>query len=329
LKFRGALLLFFIIAVAFVSAEPGEISFYGWSKDGRLALLQGSGTGWVFLILDTVTDEVLVSIGPWQGSRDEFIARYDADIQKRLKENKIVSSPPEVIKGSSFDAGGVTYSVRTIEEKGSEADSSGRVPFAGLSVVMESSRGDGKTVYRHTSSGGAPLTGFSIKGVLLSPYEKRAAVICLEEKSSGGKLYTGYRIIGAHLTVGYETSVKAGSGLIQAVLNGQYYICRMLLDKGADPDTRDKRGFTALLLASRNQKWEIALLLVTRGASPGIQDDKGRTPLHYAAEAGRLELCRVLIDRGASKTVADKGGKTPFDLASAKGHKAAADLVKP
>lgn len=308
-------------------AEPEEISFYGWSRDGKLALLQQTGGRWFFAVIDTVTDQTLKAIGPSTGSKSSFLSQNNTTIQSILKTYNIVSAPPEVHKGSTFESGGVKYAIRVMEEKSEGNDSAGRPVFKSLAVSVGSSRGDSKTVYTWRQTTSSPgLIGFAIKGVILSPYEKRTALIGLEEWSNGS---TTYRIIGAHLTIGFDPLAQSENGLVQAVMNGQYYICRMYLDQGAHPDSTDKRGYSALLLACRNGKWEIAVLLVSRGANPEPVDNRKRRPLHYAAEAGRTDLCRVLADRGARRDIPDGDGKLPWILAADKGYKNLAQFLKP
>jgi hypothetical protein len=56
----------------------------------------------------------------------------------------------------------------------------------------------------------------------------------------------------------------------------------------------------------------IARLLLDRGADINARDVRGWTPLHFAM---RVEVVRVLLERGANVNAEDKQGRTPFKLA--------------
>ena len=174
---------------------------------------------------------------------------------------------------------------------------------------IQSSRGDVKKVYR--SSDSPPPGNAVLLGALVSPFEERALAVIREDGS--------YRFSGAHLTLGFayrQSSGNSSGKLISAVFNGQEYLVRSRLAAGADPDEKDERGYTALLLASRLELWGIAADLLSAGASPNPRDKEGRTPLHYAAFSGEEETVRKLLAAGADRTIRDGSGSTPGDLAA-------------
>ncbi|KAF5975420.1 ankyrin unc44 [Fusarium coicis] len=80
---------------------------------------------------------------------------------------------------------------------------------------------------------------------------------------------------------------------------------KWLLQHGADVDSRDDTGRTALLLVAeygRDHLREEAAFLLSYGADPNAQDEAKRTALHFAVLNGAEELGRDLLDRNASKT---------------------------
>jgi len=57
-------------------------------------------------------------------------------------------------------------------------------------------------------------------------------------------------------------------------------------------------------------------LLLERGADIETRDDGGKTPLSSAAFPGRVDVVQVLLDSGADIETRDDGGKTPVSLAA-------------
>jgi ankyrin repeat protein len=57
---------------------------------------------------------------------------------------------------------------------------------------------------------------------------------------------------------------------------------------------------------------DVAELLLKRGANPNARDRHGYTPLHWASAA---DVVYVLLDHGADPTITDNRGRTPLDLA--------------
>lgn len=109
----------------------------------------------------------------------------------------------------------------------------------------------------------------------------------------------------------------------------------LLLDRGADPQTRSDGGRTPLHLAARSSSASMVEMLIERGKSdPNSQTAKGRTPLHYAAskaadgEEERREVLRVLRDWGADPTIEDKEGETARDVAQKREHWDAASTLR-
>ncbi|TPG15593.1 ankyrin repeat domain-containing protein [Sphingomonas oligophenolica] len=57
--------------------------------------------------------------------------------------------------------------------------------------------------------------------------------------------------------------------------------------------------------------------MLQRGADPNIRDDKGNTPMVLAALAGREDLVRLLLTYKANPNLGNAGGQTPLILAVA------------
>ncbi len=135
--------------------------------------------------------------------------------------------------------------------------------------------------------------------------------------------------------------------LFEAALHGREEVARLLLDAGADVNTRaGGDGDTPLHAAARGGHAGVAALLLDRGADPNAPSDTGFTPLHESldAEVSRGEdlerlgyrgpwpmaVTALLIARGADvNAVVDASDpETPLDWAAQAGHRAAAKLLR-
>jgi ankyrin repeat protein len=56
---------------------------------------------------------------------------------------------------------------------------------------------------------------------------------------------------------------------------------------------------------------EVVRLLLEKGAEPDSKDNGGRTPLSWAAKRGHEAVVRLLLEKGA-----DDGGRTPWSWAA-------------
>ena len=93
---------------------------------------------------------------------------------------------------------------------------------------------------------------------------------------------------------------------------------QVLLEYGLDADSPDLNGNTVLIYASkdghRNDN-RVARLLIERGADPNTVGVLDYTPLHHASEYGRIEIARLLIEYGANVEAKENWGRTPLNLA--------------
>lgn len=87
-----------------------------------------------------------------------------------------------------------------------------------------------------------------------------------------------------------------------------------LLKAHADINARNKKGFTALALASRKGDLGIVQLLLRAGAEVNTADsESGITPLESAVMGGHVEIAKALLDAGANVNARDTyRGRTPL-----------------
>ncbi|MDM0071981.1 ankyrin repeat domain-containing protein [Variovorax sp. J31P207] len=133
---------------------------------------------------------------------------------------------------------------------------------------------------------------------------------------------------------------------------------KRLLAKGFDPNTRDDKGQTALLIAMREPSPEVIDVLIAfpktnvearnaKDESPlmlaaikGQQDlvtkliardadinKPGWTPLHYAATSGQVAIMKQLLDKDAFINAQSPNGTTPLMMAAMYGSAAAVQLL--
>jgi uncharacterized protein len=106
--------------------------------------------------------------------------------------------------------------------------------------------------------------------------------------------------------------------LLDAAKRGDVAAVRALLKGGADPNTAQGDGLTALHVAAEKGSLELARVLISAGAKVGSVTRIGSfTPLHVAAEGAHAEIVRALLEAGADPAaVAVPSGATPLHLAA-------------
>jgi len=82
--------------------------------------------------------------------------------------------------------------------------------------------------------------------------------------------------------------------LQSAVAGGHLEITRLLLEKGASPNVRERGGYTPLHTAAHNGDVEIVRSLIFGGADLEARSDKDEIPLDMALEAGHNEVAELL-----------------------------------
>jgi len=82
--------------------------------------------------------------------------------------------------------------------------------------------------------------------------------------------------------------------LMQAVMNDETEIAKLLIENGADVNKRDGFKMTSLMLAANNQNIELVKLLLKNGADKNAKDDNGMTALKAAEEVKNKEIIDLL-----------------------------------
>jgi len=88
---------------------------------------------------------------------------------------------------------------------------------------------------------------------------------------------------------------------------------RFLLQRGANPNVRDRNGTTPLQIAVRLGHIDGVEALIKGGADVDISDASGETPLMTAVHQRNVELVRTLLEEGADPDVNDNTGRSARD----------------
>jgi len=97
--------------------------------------------------------------------------------------------------------------------------------------------------------------------------------------------------------------------------------------RGADPNTRDRNGATAVMYAAWSGDEKSVALLMSAGSDAGIIDKNGRSLLMYASAGCGEEFIKKLISMGLDVNTADDTGRTPLMFASLYGNTESAGVL--
>jgi ankyrin repeat protein len=111
------------------------------------------------------------------------------------------------------------------------------------------------------------------------------------------------------------------SSLSKAASYGNEAVVKLLLEKGAEPESEDSDGRTSLLRAAENGHKAVVELLLEKGAKPEPEASDSQTPLSLAAKNGHEAVVQLLLEKGAGD------GWTPLLGAVGNGHEAVVKLL--
>ena len=111
-------------------------------------------------------------------------------------------------------------------------------------------------------------------------------------------------------------NVSPSHNLWKAASAGDLSAIKDALNDSADLNALDSQfGITPLGWAALNGQTEAAKLLIEKGADVNARNRDGATPLHSAAFLGRIETVKLLLENGADTTLRSNDGSTPTDVA--------------
>ncbi|XP_030766009.1 protein phosphatase 1 regulatory subunit 12B isoform X5 [Sitophilus oryzae] len=110
--------------------------------------------------------------------------------------------------------------------------------------------------------------------------------------------------------------VKFSSGCVflAACAAGDKEEVHKLLGKGADINTANVDGLTALHQACIDDNLDMVEFLVEHGADVNRGDNEGWTPLHATASCGFVYIAKYLIEKGANVAAVNNDGELAIDI---------------
>ncbi|XP_013133222.1 PREDICTED: protein phosphatase 1 regulatory subunit 12B isoform X7 [Papilio polytes] len=108
---------------------------------------------------------------------------------------------------------------------------------------------------------------------------------------------------------------STGTVFLAACKAGDKDEIQRLLNMGADINTPNVDGLTALHQACIDDNMDMVEFLVSHGADVNRRDNEGWTPLHATASCGIDSIARYLIENGSDVAAVNYDGELPIDLA--------------
>ena len=127
-------------------------------------------------------------------------------------------------------------------------------------------------------------------------------------ESSGFAGAPSGRPIDAGFTMGSKT-------LHYAVDVARVDLARDLIQRGADLEAKDERGYSPLILAAFKGRTAVLRILLEGGADAKAQDKHGNSALMFAAQGGDLEAVKLLLAAGADIGARGQNGYTALQIA--------------
>jgi ankyrin repeat protein len=150
----------------------------------------------------------------------------------------------------------------------------------------------------------------------MSPNVMENGMTVLVEASRRGYEDIALALIDAGADVNSKDSFGV-SALMYSAISGSAKIMAKLIESGADVNTKDQAGRTALIEALTTENdlpIDIIYSLCDAGADVNVRFSEGLTPLILAA-SGNPKTVRLLIEAGADVNAKDNYGATPLQRA--------------
>ena len=122
-------------------------------------------------------------------------------------------------------------------------------------------------------------------------------------------------LLQAGLDLSKESSDPKGKSLLMyAAACGDLDICQLLLDSGAQIQTRTNTGDTLLHMVVAHKNPDIVGFFIDLGCALDAVNSTGTTPLMHAARTDCPKVCELLIKKGSNINLRDQNGETALSL---------------
>lgn len=142
-----------------------------------------------------------------------------------------------------------------------------------------------------------------------------------------GKLYKVKELLAKGADIEYTKYGK--TALMFVSTYGDKQMAELLLDKGANPNTKVEDDYTSLIGASSGGNKEIVELLLKKGADVNAKNKYGETSLMRATYKGYPKVVELLLENGADMDLKDNDGRTAIDFAKEMNDKQIIELFSP
>jgi hypothetical protein len=123
--------------------------------------------------------------------------------------------------------------------------------------------------------------------------------------------------------------VFATQNLQSAIAKGDYTTAVKMIEQGADVEAKDPgAGASALHYAVMKGEMPLVSLLLQRGADVNSRTKSGTTPLHTAVLYKHTEIAEYLIEKGADINARSASGATPLGLAIAANYNTVEQMLR-
>jgi len=172
----------------------------------------------------------------------------------------------------------------------------------------------------------ASLLQIQVERAAVEAGRKHCSELLMVARSMGSPTASLFAAIAAGSVKAVEQSLADGARLedldpaagwtplSMAAFLGHEDIARLLLEKGAQVDARNKDKSSALHGAAFMDRVSLVELLLARGAKGDALDGRGSTPLHSAAFLGRAKTVERLLREKADRRIRNGAGQTPLDV---------------
>jgi ankyrin repeat protein len=121
---------------------------------------------------------------------------------------------------------------------------------------------------------------------------------------------------------------KKQTALSVAIRNGQQAVTKLLIDAGANPNSKMSGGATPLYIAAQEAQLQAIQLLIEAGAEIDAPMDNGASPLFVAALSNNKTCVQTLIKLGANVNSCTQTGATPLSMARSSKYQDIVELLE-